>query len=256
MVLDSRNWIDWNLLFRGVFEPHVTRLLERLTCEGGVAVDIGANIGAHTLTLAKTLGVNGTVLAFEPNTLVRSALERNVALNNFRNCHVYACALGDQPGVVPLRVPKMGSAEYSNMGLASLIALDTPHDLVEVQVRTLDDVVCEAGLVRIDLVKIDVQGYECRVLAGCSKVLAKYSPVVIFEFEAWAWAKADATIAYAAELFTAAGYSLWRIANHPESSIKPLDITHSIPEHIEVLAVKRDDPRLEVLLSGLFRQLR
>ncbi|MDS4020242.1 MAG: FkbM family methyltransferase [Candidatus Competibacter sp.] len=134
MELDSRNWIDWNLLFRGEFEPQVTRLFQQLASEGGVAVDIGANIGAHTLTLAKALGPSGTVLAFEPNPLVRSVLERNIALNGFLNTHVYDCALGDKPNVIPLRVPKVGSTEYSNMGLASLVALDTPHDLVEVYV--------------------------------------------------------------------------------------------------------------------------
>src|SRR5918912_1304026 len=53
MELDSRNWIEWNLLFRGEFEPHITCLFRRLAPMGGVAVDIGANIGTHTLTLAQ-----------------------------------------------------------------------------------------------------------------------------------------------------------------------------------------------------------
>lgn len=56
MELDSRNWIDWNLLFRGDFEPHLTRLLQCLATPGSVAVDVGANIGAHTLTLAQAVG--------------------------------------------------------------------------------------------------------------------------------------------------------------------------------------------------------
>ncbi|MDS4020241.1 MAG: FkbM family methyltransferase [Candidatus Competibacter sp.] len=108
----------------------------------------------------------------------------------------------------------------------------------------------KAGLNRIDFVKIDVQGYECKVLAGMQEVLKQYSPVVIFEYEAWAWAKADATVAYAADIFHAASYSLWRIVNRGEPSIKLLDITHSIPDHIDLLALKQDDPRLEFLLSS------
>lgn len=221
MELDSRNWIDWNLLFRGEFEPHVTYLFRQLAPVGGVAVDIGANIGTHTLTLAQALGPTGTVLAFEPNPLVRSVLERNVALNGFLGAHVFDCALGDKPGMRPLRVPKADSAEYSNMGLSSLVALDTPHDLVEVQVCTLDDVVRQVGLTRVDLVKIDVQGYECRVLAGMEEVLAHHSSVVVLEHDAWAWAKADATLADATALFQRAGYSLWRMGNGREASIKP-----------------------------------
>jgi FkbM family methyltransferase len=186
MELDSRNWIDWNLLFRGKYEPHITRLLQRLARVGGVAVDIGANIGTHTLTLARTLGPTGMVLAFEPNPLVQSVLERNVALNSLLGVQVFDCALGDKAGVLPLRVPKAESVEYSNMGLVSLVALDSPHDLVAVEVRTLDEVVRQAGCTRVDLVKIDVQGYECRVLTGMQEVLAQHSPVVIFEYEEWA----------------------------------------------------------------------
>lgn len=250
MELDSRNWIDWNLLFRGEFEPHVTCLFRQLARVGGVAVDIGANIGTHTLTLAQALGPTGTVLAFEPNPLVRSLLERNVALNSLLGVRVFDCALGGKPGVLPLRVPKADSAEYSNMGLASLVALDTPHDLVEVQVRTLDDVVSQAGLTRVDLVKIDVQGYECQVLGGMQEVLAQHSPVIVFEYEAWAWAKADATLTDATALFQAAGYSLWCTGDGREAAIEPLGPTDSIRAHIDLLALKRDgDPRLDVLLS-------
>ena len=249
MEVDSRSWIDWNLLFRGEYEPHITCLFRRLASVGGVAVDIGANIGTHTLTLAQILGPTGTVLAFEPNPLVRSVLERNVALNGFLGAHVFDCALGNKPSILPLRVPKADSFEYSNMGLTSLVALDTPHNLVEVQVCTLDDIVRQAGLTRVDLVKIDVQGYECRVLAGMQEVLANHSPVVIFEHDAWAWAKAGATLADAIALFQRTGYSLWRLGSGREASIKLLGRIDLIPPCIDLLALKRDDSRLDLLLS-------
>ena len=166
MELDSRSWIDWNLLFRGDYEPPLTALWNQLAPEGGVAIDIGANIGAHTLTMAMRVGVRGRVLAFEPNPLVRAALVRNLALNGIKHVSVHACALGRESGTLPLRVPKKDSAEFSNMGLASLVALDTPHDLVQVDVRTLDSIVEPLNLDRVDVVKIDVQGYEVAALQG------------------------------------------------------------------------------------------
>ncbi len=246
MELDTRNWIDWNLLFRGDYEPQLTRLLSRLAIPGGVAVDIGANIGAHTLTLGRVVGQNGSVLAFEPNPLVRSVLERNVALNKLNSVRVFGCALGEKTGMLPLRVPKPDSAEYSNMGLASLVALETPHDLVDVPVRTLDEVFEESGLNRLDVVKIDVQGYECRVLAGMFGILERNRPAVIFEYEQWAWNKAGSNLSDAISLLDAAGYRLWGLGGATATSI-PLHDDRSIPDHSDLIALHHDDPRLDIL---------
>ena len=248
MKLDSRNIIDWNLIFQGEYEPHVTRLLKQLSPIGGVAVDVGANIGRHTLSLAQSVGSAGTVLAFEPNPKIYAILQSNIALNQLNHSRAYDIALGDAKGIASLRVPKEGTAEYSNMGLASISALDTPHDLVNVQVRSLDDVIADTDIARLDVVKIDVQGYECKVLDGMRDILSKYSPAVVFEYEAWAWQKAGADIDHAIQLFHAAGYSLWQIF---DLSVKPLVLTSHIPEHVELLALKQNDPRLDQLLSGV-----
>lgn len=247
MELDSRNWIDWNLLFRGEYEPQLTRLLSRLAPPGGVAVDIGANIGTHTLTLAQAVGQKGSVLAFEPNPPVRAVLGRNVALNKLNNVRVFGCALGEKPGMLPLRVPKADSAEYSNMGLASLVALETPHDLVDVPVCTLDEVFGESGLNRLDVVKIDVQGYECQVLAGMSGILERNRPAVIFEYELWAWGKAGSSLSDAMKLLNAAGYRLWRFVGATPTSIVPLHDARSLPDHSDLIAFRHDDPRPRML---------
>jgi FkbM family methyltransferase len=243
MQLDSRNWIDWNLLFRGDFEPHVGRLLRRLAVPGGVAVDIGANIGAHTLALAQAVGPQGKVLAFEPNPLTRSALQCNLALNALENVQVFDCALGGGPGVLPLKIPKPDSAEYSNLGLSSLVALDTPHDEVIVPVRSLDAVVEQLGLSRLDVVKIDVQGYECQVLAGMRETLARHTPAVVFEYESWAWEKAQTRLADASALFAAADYRLYRFGGEDRTVIEPLS-GQGTPEHVELLACRADHPGL------------
>jgi predicted O-methyltransferase YrrM len=115
MELDSRSWIDWNLLFRGDYEPHLTRIWSQLATKGGVAIDVGANIGAHTLTMAKCVGPQGRVLAFEPNPLVRQVMVRNLALNGITQVDVFECGLGSARGSLPLRVPKQDSAEFSNL---------------------------------------------------------------------------------------------------------------------------------------------
>lgn len=249
MKLDSRNWIDWNLLFRGDYEPHLTSLLRELVPADGVAVDIGANIGTHTLTLARTVGPTGAVLAFEPNPPIRSVLERNVILNNLENVRIFDCALGDKQGLLPLRVPKADSVEYSNMGMASLVALDSPHELVDVRIYTLDEIFSQTGLNRLDVVKVDVQGYECQVLTGMNKVLANYAPIVIFEYEAWAWDKAGMSMDNVTNLFKAAGYQLWRFVAGGLSMIEPLPDLVNLRNHCELVAFRSNDHRLRMLTA-------
>lgn len=247
MQLDSRNLIDRDLLFRGEYEPQLTLLLSRLTPVGGVTVDVGANIGCHTLTLAQAVGSKGLVFAFEPNPPIRAVLERNVALNKFENVHIFNCALGDEPGTLPLRVPQANSAEHSNMGLASLVALETPHDLINVPVQTLDAALGDLELDRVDVVKIDVQGYECQVLRGMANILERHRPAVIFEYELWAWNMAGSCLSDVMTLLNAKDYSLWQFADKTMTSIMPVHDEQSLLAHADLVALTNHDPRVEML---------
>lgn len=242
MDLDSRSWIDWNLLFRGDYEPHMTKLWGRLAPEGGVAIDVGANIGAHTLSMARAVGARGRVLAFEPNPLVRSALARNVALNTLTQVTVYACALGSGPGTLPLRVPKAGSDDFANMGLASLVALETPHDLVDVEIRSLDDVLAEQPAERVDVIKIDVQGYEMETLRGMRGCLERHRPVIVFEYDAWAWKQADASPEDAFAALHAAGYELFKMDNRARVDPQPIVGGTPLPAFVDLLAIHAGSP--------------
>jgi FkbM family methyltransferase len=236
MQLDSRSWIDWNVLFRGDYEPHLTALWNRLTPEGGLAIDVGANVGAHTLSMARAVGPRGQVLAFEPNPPVRAALVHNLSLNGIEHVRVFDCALGREPGILPLRVPKSSSPEFSNIGIASFVALDTPHDLVNVEVRTLDDVLASLGLDRVDTVKIDVNGYEMTTLSGMRACLERYRPMVIFEYDAWAWQQAQARPADAVELLQSAGYEVYTVADHAKPGAMPLTRESSLPGFLDLIA--------------------
>ncbi|HUR21341.1 MAG TPA: FkbM family methyltransferase [Vicinamibacterales bacterium] len=243
MDLDSRSWIDWNLLFRGDYEPHLTALWNRLAPQGGVAIDIGANIGAHTLSLARAVGPGGRVLAFEPNPPVRAAMLHNLSLNGIANVTLFDCALGSAPGTLPLRVPKSTSAEFSNIAIASLVALDTPHDLVNVEVRTLDDVLASVDPGRVDAIKIDVNGYEVTTLNGMRACLERYRPAVVFEYDGWAWEQAHAQPAEAIELFQSFGYEVHTIADHAKPGATPLSRESQLPGFLDLIARHPAGPR-------------
>lgn len=240
MHLDSRNHIDWAIMFSGDYEPHLGGALHRWLKPGSVFVDVGANIGRHALTGASVVGEAGTVLAFEPNPPVREVLEENVRLNGFTGrVRIFSCALGAATSRSALRVPSTEIPEASNMGLASLVDFGLPSDSVEVPVQTLDDVFEESGLVRCDVVKIDVQGYEAQVLAGMRTVLLRHRPRVVFEWESRAWRQAGVEFADVGRFLDGLGYLVFRLG-HDGVRIPMRDI-HEISRHEDLIAMHRED---------------
>lgn len=239
MELDSRKYIEWTVLFRGCYEPTLTKWIRSSLFAGATAVDVGANIGCHTLTMAEAVGEKGSVLSFEPNPITCEALARNINLNGFSNVKVYNCALGDAEENAVLHLPRRGSVEATNMGLASLVPIDSSDD-VAVDVRTLDNVFRETDLKSVDLVKIDVQGFECKVLKGLREILSSYSPAVTFEFEDWAWQRSGATIAQARDILEPMGYNLFTVTADSGGRLRAIADSSFSQGHAELYALRRD----------------
>lgn len=238
--IDTRQLIDWVTYFHGMYEPQMSVLFEKLLGLDGVAVDVGANVGAHTLTLSRLAGANGRIVAFEPNPEIRQKLHRNVQLNALGNVSIFDCALGKSSEILQLRVPRKDSAEGSNPGLASLMALDTPHDCVEVVVRRFDDVADELAIQRLDLIKIDVQGYEQHVLEGMDASLRRFKPAVIFEFEEWAWKKSGSTWGGVYDLLADLHYEVWQVGvRNGGMVLLPATTAMIATSHMDILALPR-----------------
>lgn len=158
-------------------------MLTGLARPGGVVVDVGANIGAHTLPLARAVGPSGRVLAYEPTAFAYQKLLANMALNPdlaSRITAVQAMLIGapDEPATPavysswPLRPAQDLHAEHLGRAMATEGA----------RAVTLDDHLRELHVDRIDLVKIDVDGFECSVLRGAKDVLRRSRPVVVMEW--------------------------------------------------------------------------
>jgi FkbM family methyltransferase len=148
------------------------RFLERLCAPGDNVIEVGANIGAHTVALAKRVGPQGRVVAFEPQRLVFQALCANVALNSLANVDCHWAALGRTRGRVG--VPELDPGRPANFGGVSLAGLPGRS----VPCFTLDDFVSMPSL---KLVKVDVEGMEQDVLAGGAKLLARHRPLLYVE---------------------------------------------------------------------------
>jgi FkbM family methyltransferase len=162
----------------GDLDRKVTWVCSRLVRSGDTVLDIGANIGMVTVCLSALAGEDGNVHAFEPNPAMHPVLEETFDRNQSANVCLHPVALGAVPGVLELRIPRWNTAE------ASLVRnLDSPDcDVVSVPVRRLTDVVAEAGITSIRLIKIDVEGFEADVLEGGLEVLHSVRPdAILFE---------------------------------------------------------------------------
>jgi FkbM family methyltransferase len=146
------------LLVRGADAEAVglTHVLPSLQ-PGDVFVDLGANSGIFTIFAAKRVGPEGRVLAVEPMPEMLENLRFNVCANSFANVAIFPTAVGACAGTATLRVhPK-------NRGASSLTPYFDGTD-IQVPVSTLAGIVSSAGVNRIDLLKIDIEGFEDRAL--------------------------------------------------------------------------------------------
>jgi FkbM family methyltransferase len=174
-------YLDWYCELFGTFEPHVRSAIAATLRPGGTAVDVGANVGLHTLTMASAVGPEGSVLAIEPNPVAVARLRANLALNDL-DARVLVHAVSDRVGEMPLFVP---DGVNNNLGQARLGPRDGLTAGGSVAVTTLD-LVAER-LDALDLLKIDVEGFEVAVLRGARRTLERFRPVVLLEYEPELW---------------------------------------------------------------------
>lgn len=157
----------------GEFSALEMQLLGRLCAPDDFVIEVGANIGTHTVAIAKRVGPGGTVLAFEPQRLVFQNLCANVALNSLRNVFCYWAAAGAAEGKITVPEPDPGQA--NNFGG---IALGGNAQGFAVDCLMLDGFL---SLPRLKLIKIDVEGMEMDVISGARELIRKFRPVIYVE---------------------------------------------------------------------------
>jgi FkbM family methyltransferase len=166
--------IGANLKKDGYYEPEVTGVVQRFLKAGQRFVDVGASFGYFATLAGSIVGSTGQLIAFEPGPQNQSMLLLNLASNGVEAPEVHQMALSSEVGFV------LYSYSGSN-GFISPFGGD-PHELVNrslVRTSTLDAVI---GDRRVDMIKIDVEGAEGRVLQGAERVLARDHPMLLMEF--------------------------------------------------------------------------
>ncbi len=128
--------------------------------QGGVFVDVGANVGTYALALARDVGAAGTVIAVEPHPVTFARLKFNCGASGFTQVRLVAAAAGDADGELLI------ATDADNLGASHVVTSDAKDQAIKVPSLRLQRILDEAGVARVDALKIDVEGFEDRVLTG------------------------------------------------------------------------------------------
>jgi FkbM family methyltransferase len=182
-----------------LYETHVTAAIRNLLVPGNVFVDVGANIGYFTNLAAHLVGPAGRVVAVEALDKNAQLIFRALERNGFDHVRVSVCAASDRNGRVSIR---------SDSGTSNGQAVAAGAGDFFVQTRLLDDLT--ADLPRIDLVKLDIEGFELLAWRGFRRMLTKHRPNVLTEFHPYCMRKfvgldpgeyLDELFAYSSEVY-------------------------------------------------------
>lgn len=147
-------------LFNPDYNLEELSFLRAHTPDGGVFVDIGAHVGTYSLTLAHKVGKSGTVIAVEPHPVAHSRLAFNRAASKLSQVILVAAAAGSSNGDL------MIETDADNLGASHVVNGNPSAQAFRVPSLTLLQILTDAGVSKVDALKIDVEGFEDRVLTG------------------------------------------------------------------------------------------
>ncbi len=195
MVYPAKDmYVGRSLALYGEFSEGEAEIFRHLVRPGDMVVEVGANIGAHTVLLARLAGPEGAVLAFEPQAILFQIMCANLALNSIVNVVAEQKGLGRRPGFA--HIPPLDYGANSNFGGVSLDMVDKGE---RVPVAILD----AYHLEKCAFIKIDVEGMEFQVLEGAADTIHRLRPAMYIENDRKE--KSHDLI----ELLFSMGYRLW-----------------------------------------------
>lgn len=181
IVLDTTKncYVDESIAEHGYWEKGLSQVLLKYVKKNGVFLDIGANIGYHSLFVASFLNGGGRAYSFEPISYLCKQLQESIALNNFTNIEVCNFGLAENEGeaVIHMRAENIGGSTL--LSFPKIEKFDV-KETEKVSLKRLDTFLGEN--IKVDVIKIDVEGYELEALRGAVNILKNNHPVIFMEF--------------------------------------------------------------------------
>jgi FkbM family methyltransferase len=202
---DHTDHLQLLIYYLGTFEPHCLPYLRGCVAEGGTIVDVGANIGFYTLESAVLVGETGRVIAIEAAPSHVRTLTQNLALNELQNVSVVETAVGNSRGQATL-----ARSSEDNLGMFSL-GSGSHFDAHVVSLTTIDELLEEQGISRVDFIKMDIEGSEFNALQGAQMTLRKYRPAILIELNDAALRRCGSSSRDVVQLLHKMNYQGWKI---------------------------------------------
>ena len=177
IIIDPKNgFVDRTIFVNQVYEPDILSVIHKHLKAGDTFVDIGANIGQHSLFAACVVGEKGTVVAFEPIPAIVDQFSRSVSMNNLgQTIRVINAGCGSAHQTVILHT------NPTNMGGSSIHVSPSGSDSSEsITLITADSILQEYP--KIHFIKIDTEGHEYEVIQGLEKTIVRDHPKILLEF--------------------------------------------------------------------------
>ena len=174
--VDISDYVGHYLYFG--FQDIGQEALYDLVKKGDTVLDIGTNIGSTLLMLASKVQAEGKVYGFEPDGFNYENCLQNIKLNDFSNILVSQIGLGDTVGSFDLVVDT-----ESNRGGNRISLKETNKSVTKIEVNTLDNWIQENNISKVDVIKIDVEGFEYRALIGGENLLKEHHPILFIELD-------------------------------------------------------------------------
>ncbi len=207
--LDLHEGIDFSIYLLGMFERTTVMAYRRLLKPGDVVLDIGANIGAHTLQLARCVGPTGRVIAFEPADVAFQKLVANITLNPSLAQRI----LPEQVMLLDVPDAKRQTLLYSSWPLTSGGDLHPKHrgrlmETTRARATSLDDYLERSNITQVNFVKMDVDGHECHVLRGADATLKRHKPTIALELAPYLHSETGRSLEELLDILGHVGYQL------------------------------------------------
>ena len=167
------------LLIFNSHEPVSTKIISSKLKKGMTCLDIGGNIGYYVLLESKAIGPQGKIIAIEPSPINFECMKQNLSTLKIENVESYNIAAGEKDGTANFLI-------YEDSGNSCMVIPEGekskwPGKLISVPIRKMDSFLEEKKIGKIDFLRMDVEGYEKKVIEGLNATIRKYKPIIYLE---------------------------------------------------------------------------